>query len=249
MLKVRVIPILTFNGFALVKTKKFTQPRMVGNSIQSARVYNHRRVDELLFIDIFATKENRPINYELVGKVINECFMPVGIGGGIKTLEDINHLLRIGADKVVIKSKAINDPDFIRKAADYYGSQCISIAVDVVRDGNGAFKIFNMQGVDLSMLDFIKSMEDSGAGELIINSVERDGMMRGFDIELMQQALSSTRLPVVCVGGGGGLPHYEELFSHSNCEAVGSSSIFHFTQFTPLDIKTTLKKISKPVRI
>ena len=134
MLKVRIIPVLTFNGFGLVKTKQFSNPRMVGNPVQAARVYNSRGVDELIFLDIFSTKQNRQINLKIVQDVIKECFMPVGIGGGVKSIEDINLLLRIGADKVVIKSEALLNPDFIQEASHYFGAQCISIAVDAYKN-------------------------------------------------------------------------------------------------------------------
>jgi cyclase len=130
MLKVRIIPILTFNGFGLVKTKKFTNPRMVGNPVQAARVYNSRGVDELVFVDIFASSQNRKVNLKLVADVIKECYMPVAIGGGIETIEDINNLLKIGADKVIIKTKALLDAKFIDEAVAFFGSQCISIAID-----------------------------------------------------------------------------------------------------------------------
>ena len=139
MLKTRIIPILTFNGFALVKTKQFNNPRMVGNPVQAARVYNSRGVDELMFIDIFATKQNRKINLKIVKDVIKECFMPVGIGGGITTLEDINDLLQIGADKVVIKNVFFSNPEFIISAANFFGSQCISISIDVIKKMNILF--------------------------------------------------------------------------------------------------------------
>ena len=131
MLKVRIIPILTFNGFALVKTKQFAQPRMVGNPVQAARVYNSRGVDELIFLDIFASKQNRKQNLNIVRDVIKECFMPVGIGGGIKTIEDIQALLKIGADKVVIKTQALTNPDFILEASNFFGAQCITISADI----------------------------------------------------------------------------------------------------------------------
>ena len=136
MLKVRIIPVLTFNGLSLVKTKKFSFPRIVGNPVQAARVFNSRNVDELIFVDINASNQKRKINKNLVKKVIDECFMPVTIGGGIETFEDINEFLRIGADKVVIKTKAIKDSDFIRQAVSYFGSQCISIAVDAYKEND-----------------------------------------------------------------------------------------------------------------
>jgi cyclase len=248
MLKTRIIPILTFNGFALVKTKKFSNPRMVGNPVQYARVYNNRGVDELVFLDIFATKQQRKINLNVVREVIKECFMPVGIGGGIKTIDDINNLLKIGADKVVIKSESLINTNFIKEASRFFGSQCITIALDVYTKENKYF-IQNNFGVNIELYDFIKKMIDSGAGEFILNSVDKDGMMDGFDINLIKYVEALTTLPIVCVGGGGNLEHYTNLFLETNCDSVGSSSIFHFTQFTPNDIKKSLLDIGKPVRL
>lgn len=248
MLKVRIIPILTFNGFALVKTKQFTNPRMVGNPVQAARVYNSRAVDELAFIDIFASKQNRKNNLKIVQDVIKECFMPVAIGGGITSIEDITDLLKIGADKVIIKTASLINNSFIKEASEFFGAQCITIAVDVYRH-NDQFKVLNTAGKDVTMQDFISEIQETGAGEIILNSVDKDGTMSGFDIQLIQEAEKITKVPMICVGGGGNLDHYIELFQQTNCEAVGSASIFHFTQFTPLDIKNSLKKINKPVRL
>ena len=248
MLKTRIIPILTFNGFALVKTKKFDNPRMVGNPVQAARVYNSRGVDELIFIDIFATKQNRKINLKVAKDVIKECFMPVGIGGGISTLEDINDLLQIGADKVIIKQIAFLNPSFITSAANFFGSQCICISIDVYKK-NDEYYIFNQIGVNYKMVDYINIVQELGVGEIILNNVDCDGMMNGFDVNLYNMASLIAKVPVVYVGGGGNLEHYEELFTKTTCNAVGSASIFHFTQHTPLDIKIRLKSIGKPVRI
>jgi cyclase len=248
MLKVRIIPILTFNGFALVKTKQFQNPRMVGNPVQAARVYNVRGVDELIFLDIFATKQNRKINLKVVKDVLKECFMPVGVGGGIQTLNDINDLLQIGADKVIIKSQAIKNPKFIKEASDFFGSQCICISVDVIKI-NERFLIHNDFGKQIEMLDFINDMRDLGAGEILLNSVLNDGIMSGFDLDLIQEGIKSVNLPIVCIGGGGSVFDFQNLFSKTKCEAVGASSIFHFTQYTPLDIKLGLKEIGKNVRI
>jgi imidazole glycerol-phosphate synthase subunit HisF len=249
MLKVRIIPVLTFNGFGLVKTKQFGNPRMVGNPVQSARVYNSRGVDELIFLDIFATKQKRKLNLKIVADVIRECFMPVGIGGGIDSIEDIQALLKIGADKVVIKEKAIADPEFIRRASDFFGAQCISIAVDVITDEQGIYQIYSNHSPAIKMTDFILLMQEKGAGEIILTSVGHEGMMDGFDIRMVQEAEKICTLPIVVVGGGGKMEHYTELFEQTGCGAVGSSGIFHFTQFTPLDIKRELAAIGKPVRI
>jgi imidazole glycerol-phosphate synthase subunit HisF len=248
MLKVRIIPILTFNGFGLVKTKQFCNPRMVGNPVQSARVYNSRGVDELVFLDIFATAQKRKINLKLVADVIKECYMPVAIGGGIATIQDINDLLKIGADKVVIKTKAFLDTDFIKESVSFFGSQCISIAVDVQKSEKG-YLIYNKLDLEISLESFLSQMIDCKVGEFIVNSVDNDGLMIGFDTDLMNFVLSKTQIPVVAVGGGGKIEHYNELFSKTDVKAVGSASIFHFTQFTPLDIKNELKSIGIPVRI
>ena len=248
MLKVRIIPFLTFNGFALVKTKKFSSPRMVGNPVQTARVYNSRGVDELIFIDIFASEQKRKINLKLVSDVIKECYMPVAIGGGINSLEDINNLLKIGADKVVIKTRALLDKQFITDAVNFYGSQCISIAVDAYFTSNG-YKIFNKLNIDITVDKFIDEMIECNVGELVLNSVDNDGMMNGFDIDLINQVYKKTNLPTIVNGGGGNMDHYNKLFSETDTSAVGSASIFHFTQFTPQDIKNELKTIGIPVRI
>ncbi len=248
MLKSRIIPILTFNGFGLVKTKQFNNPRTVGNPVQSARVYNSRGVDELVFIDIQASKQNRKINLKLVADVIKECFMPVSVGGGIQTIEDINNLLKIGADKVVIKTKALTDLEFIKQAVIFFGSQCICISVDAFKKDD-AYYIYNKLDITITLENFIQEMINCNVGEFIVNSVDNDGMMNGFDIELMNRVDDLTNIPIIAVGGGAKMEHYNELFSKTKINAVGSASIFHFTQYTPLDIKNELKSINIPVRI
>jgi cyclase len=248
MLKLRIIPILTFNGFGLVKTKKFANPRMVGNPVQAARVYNSRGVDELVFLDITASEQNRKINLKLVSDVIKECYMPVAIGGNITSIEDINALLKIGADKVVIKTKALIDTDFIKQAVSFFGSQCITIAVDAYKSDD-EYKIFNKIGLEIGLDEFIEKMELCKVGEFVLASVDNDGMMNGFDDELVRHVVSKVNVPVIAVGGGGNLTHYNKLFTKTEIEAVGSASIFHFTQYTPLDIKEELRKINKPVRL
>jgi len=248
MLKVRIIPILTFNGFGLVKTKRFSDPRMVGNPVQAARVYNSRGVDELVFLDIFASRQKRKINLKLVNEVIKECYMPVAIGGGIESIQDVNNLLKIGADKVIIKTKALKDIAFIKEVVHFFGSQCITIAVDAISI-DGVYKIHNDLNIDLDLDTFIKQMEDCQVGEFVLNSVDNDGMMSGFNINLVKAASKSTQIPIIAVGGGGESGHYSGLFTNTNIGAVGSASIFHFTQFTPHDIKMELYSKNFPVRL
>jgi cyclase len=248
MLKVRIIPLLTFNGFGLVKTKQFANPRMVGNPVQAARVYNSRGVDELVFLDIFASKQKRKINLKLVGEVIKECYMPVSIGGGIETINDINDLLKIGADKVIIKTKALTDISFIKEAVHFFGSQCITIAVDAIKKGD-VYKIYNNLDIDIDLNSFVKQMEECEVGEFVVNSVDNDGMMEGFDSNLINEVNKIATVPIIAVGGGGKLTHYSDLFTNTHIGAVGSASIFHFTQFTPHDIKAELASKKFPVRL
>lgn len=221
---------------------------MVGNPIQAARVYNSRGVDELAFIDIFATKQKRKINLSLARDVIKECFMPVSIGGGIDSIEDINKLLRIGADKVIIKTRALTDHEFIRNAVEFFGSQCISISVDARRE-NDTYVIHNDLGLTVNAMDFIRTMQDLEVGEIILNSVDNDGMMLGFDIPLVQEAEKIASMPFIVAGGAGTPEDFSALLSHTGIQAIGAASIYHFTQYTPMDVKKELARHDKPVRI
>ena len=248
MLKIRVIPILTFDGLSLVKTKQFTNPRTVGNPTQAARVYNSRNVDELVFVDIKATSQKRKINLNLVKKVIDECYMPVTIGGGINSFEDIRNLLNIGADKVLIKTKAIEDVQFIKDSVHYFGSQCISIAIDVFKNEKNEYCMFHPK-LKINLVDFIKSMNQCKVGEFVLNSVNHDGMMNGFDMDLIKFFSKKIDTPIIVAGGAGDTNDFKALFESGFNDAVGASSIYHFTQYTPLDVKSALKEINIPVRI
>lgn len=248
MLKTRIIPVLTFNGISLVKTKQFDTVRTVGNPIQAARIYNSRNVDELIFVDIMATYQKRKVNLPLVKKIIDECFMPVTIGGGVETFEDINDLLRIGADKVIIKTKAIEDPSFISKAVDYFGSQCISIAVDVELI-NGNYFIQSKIHSNISLEAFIHEMNNCQVGEYAVNAVHRDGMMEGYDQTLYKLVSEKTTCPIIAIGGAGNPTHFTDLIQKGFKGALAAASLFHFTQYTPQEIKKVLNAINIPVRI
>jgi len=247
MLKTRIIPVLTFNGISLVKTKQFNSPRIVGNPIQAARVYNNRDVDEIIFLDIKAKEQKRKLNLPMVKKIIDECFMPISIGGGVETFDDINNFLRIGADKVIIKTKAIEDPIFVSKAVDYFGSQCISISVDVIQV-NGKYFIFNKKN-NIPLETFIQEMNNCKVGEYAVNSVDRDGMMQGYDLDLYKIVNQLTNIPVIAIGGAGTPEHFVKLCQSGFKGALAAASIFHFTQHTPQEIKRTLDFVKIPVRI
>lgn len=250
MLKSRVIPILTFNGFALVKTKGFaSNPRMVGNAIQAAKVYNFRNVDELVFVDIYASDKNRKLNLQMAKQIIDQCFMPVALGGGITSIEDIQNLLAIGADKVVLKTKIIDEPAFINEASSIFGNQCITLAIDVIKEDDGNYYLYNRKGKNIPLFGFLEDIKTYQFGEIILTSVNNDGMMNGFDIELVQAVEKMIDVPIVVAGGAGAPEHFEELFSKTSIEAVGASSIFHFTRYTPRDVKLAIQKVGKPVRL
>ena len=250
MLKCRVIPILTFNGFALVKTKEFgSNPRMVGNAIQAAKVYNSRNVDELVFLDIYASEKNRKFNLQIARLIINECFMPVALGGGIKDLKDIEDLLAIGADKVVLKTVTIQNPDFLNEASEVFGNQCITLAIDAEKRENGMYYLHNKLNKEILLSEYLKNIKKYNFGEIILTSVNNDGMMNGFDIELVNMIEKDINVPIVVAGGAGKPSHFKELFSNTSIEAVGAASIFYFTRFTPRDLKLAIQSVGKPVRI
>lgn len=250
MLKIRIIPVLTFNGLALVKTKLFGNPRMLGNPIQAARVFNSRNVDELVFTDITATAQNRKINLPFVREVINECFMPVTIGGGIRTLDDINDLLKIGADKVLVKSMAITNPQFIQEAATFYGSQCISVALDAQwNETRQEYMVHNRLGLEEEVCAFARRIQNAGAGEIVLTSVDRDGTLSGFDTRLVGLVLDAVNIPVVAVGGAAGPEDFLKLFREVPVKAAGSSSMFYYTQYTSYDVKKLLNDEGFPARV
>jgi cyclase len=248
MLKCRVIPILTFSGLALVKTKGFaSNARMVGNAVQAAKVFNARNVDELVFLDIYASDQNRKINLNMVRAIINECFMPVAIGGGIKTIEDIQNLLAIGADKVVLKNVILENPYFINEAASVFGNQCITLSIDAQKIGDTYF-LYNRLNKEIPLISFLEEISTYNYGEIILTSVNNDGMMNGFDIQLVQLVERLIKVPIVATGGAGEPKHVIELFYNTNIEAVGAASIFYFNRYTPYDLKNAIASLGKPVR-
>lgn len=248
MLKCRVIPVLTFSGLALVKTKGFaSNARMVGNAVQAAKVFNARNVDELVFLDIYASDQNRKINLNMVRAIINECFMPVAIGGGIKTIEDIQNLLAIGADKVVLKNVILENPNFINEAASVFGNQCITLSIDAEKIGDTYF-LYNRLNMEIPLISFLQEISAYNFGEIILTSVNNDGMMNGFDIQLVQLVEQLIKVPIVATGGAGEPKHVMDLFSKTNIEAVGAASIFYFNRYTPYDLKKAIASVGKPVR-
>ena len=237
---------MTTNGFGLVKTKQFHNPRMLGNPIQTAKVFNNRDVDELVFLDIYATREGRQLDLINVQRVIDQCFMPVGIGGGIKSLNQIEALLKIGADKVIISTAFLRDTEFVRKAIEVFGSQCITIALDIIKSGDDYFHVDDMS---LTLKELIQRANAIEVGEIILTSVNFEGKMIGYDNELYKRFLPDINCPVIVNGGAGSPEDFTKLESHKFISGYAAASMFAYTQYTPHDIKEALFSIGELVRM
>lgn len=251
MLKTRVIPCMLFNGLHLVKTTQFAQPRTLGNPVQFARVYNSRNVDELIFIDILASAEQREPAFDLIAEVFKECFMPLTVGGGIRTMAHVDRLMKIGADKIIINSEAIHNPAFITAVAQKYGSQCVVVAIDVKKE-NDKYYVFDGRGkrnTQQSLERWAQTVEARGAGELFINAIDRDGMMTGYDIELIENVSTAVSVPVIACGGAGSPGHVVEAVIRGRADAVSLASLFHYTEYTPQRVKEALAAAGVPVRV
>jgi cyclase len=248
MLRKRIIPIVLLDGFSVLKTINFNQRRNLGSPITVARTYNTRNVDELVLLDIDATKQKRSIDKFTIAEVAKECFMPLTVGGGIKTVKEIQGLLAKGADKIAINSYALENPAFIKEASDMFGSQCIVVSIDVVED-NDNFYIYNQGEIDknFQLFDWIKTAESLGAGELLINNVSRDGLMEGGSVQLAELVSNNVSIPVIYAGGVSS-PDNAALVGKTAVSGVGISSIFHFTDTTPEDCRNAFKSHDIPAR-
>ena len=248
MLKTRIIPVVLLNGYAVIKTINFETRRNLGNPITVARVYNSRNVDELILLDIDASRQDRAFDGFTVEEISKECFMPLTIGGGLKSLEDIEKILSKGADKVIINTAALTDPSFVEKACQNFGSQCIVVSIDAQKV-NDEYRVFNPKLEEIKLVkDHVREVEDLGAGEIFINSVDTDGMMQGVDASLLAMVNAATTVPVI---GCGGIekPSDGVAMAKAGCSGIAAASIFHFTGFTPNDIKDALAAENFPVRI
>lgn len=248
MLRKRVIPIVLLDGFSVLKTINFQQRRNLGSPVTVVRTYNTRNVDELILLDIDASKQGRSIDRFTIQDLARECFMPLTVGGGITTLKDIEDLLRKGADKVAINTVALNNPNFINDAARVFGSQCIVHSIDIVEQDSEFFVFSNGQVLsNIKFLDFIKRSESLGAGELLVNNVSRDGCMNGGNELLAELAASTVKIPVIYAGGISSVENAAEL-ANTSISAIGVSSIFHFTDATPDSCRKAMAEKGIPVR-
>jgi imidazole glycerol-phosphate synthase subunit HisF len=251
MLKTRVIPCMLYNGAHLVKTIRFGEMRTLGNPIQIAKVYNSRNVDELIFIDLAATEENRSPGLDVISDIMQECFMPVTIGGGIHSLRDVEKLLKTGADKICINSEVTINPEFITQAAKKFGSQCIVVSIDAkkARNEHYVFKNRGKTNIKKTATLWAQEVEKLGAGEIFLTSVDRDGTMEGYDLELIKKISSAVSIPVIACGGAGKVQDIIDAVKSGGADAVSLASMFHYSGHTANSIKERMAKADIPVRI
>jgi|TARA_B110000902_G_scaffold204809_1_gene233049 cyclase len=252
MLKNRIIPCLDVKNGRVVKGINFLDLRDAGDPVEQAAYYDKSGADEICFLDITATHEERNIILETVKKTADKCFVPLTVGGGIRTIEDIRKLLIAGTDKVSINTAAIKDPTFIKRAAQKFGSQCIVVAVDAKKTGNQKWEIFSHGGrkkTGIDAIEFSKQSVSNGAGEILLTSMDKDGTKSGYDLDLLKIITKSVQVPVIASGGAGTLEHLFEGLKVGGASAVLAASIFHYGEFTIQQAKEYLASKDVQVRI
>lgn len=252
MLKTRIIPCLDVNNGRVVKGVNFVGLRDAGDPVEQAKIYDAQGADELTFLDITATHENRDTIYDVVSRTAEQVFMPLTVGGGVRALEDIRKLLEAGADKVSINSAAVKHPEFVCEAANKCGSQCIVVAIDAKDDGKGGWEVFThggRQGTGLDAVKWAQRMAEYGAGEILLTSMDRDGTKKGFNIPLTRAVSDAVKVPVIASGGVGNLDHLIEGVKEGHASAVLAASIFHFGEYTVKQAKQAMEKAGIAVRL
>ena len=250
MLKNRIIPCLDVKNGRVVKGINFIDLKDAGDPVEQAKIYSDGGADEICFLDITASNENRNTIYEVVKKTSKKCFVPLTVGGGVRSIKDVNKLLNCGADKVSINTAAVQNSEVIVESSKKFGSQCIVVAIDAKKN-NDNWKVFthggrNNSGIDA--IEFAKKMEDSGAGELLVTSMDRDGTQKGYDIALMSQISSKVNIPVIASGGVGNLDHLVDGIKLGKASAVLAASIFHYGKYSIQEAKDYLDLKGIPVR-
>ena len=251
MLKNRIIPCLDVKNGRVVKGINFVDLQDAGDPVEQAKIYSDGGADEICFLDITASNENRDTIYHVVKETSKKCFVPLTVGGGVRNIEDINKLLNCGADKVSINTAAVKDSNVVLESSKKFGSQCIVVAIDAKKNGD-KWDVYTHGGRNNSGLDalaFAKKMEDNGAGELLVTSMDRDGTQIGYDIDLMKKISSMVNIPLIASGGVGNLDHLAEGIKEGNASAVLAASIFHYGKHSVIEAKEYLNSKGILVRI
>ena len=251
MLKKRIIPCLDVKDGRVVKGINFLDLVDAGDPVQQAKFYSENGADEICFLDIGASLEKRDIILKMVEKTAEEVFIPLTVGGGVRSIENIQNLLKAGADKVSINSAAIKDPEIIKKSSKYFGSQCIVVAVDVKKDDD-SWKVYShggTQNTNIDALEWLLKVEDLGAGEILLTSMDKDGTKSGFDLEILSRANDVLSIPVIASGGVGSIEHFYEGVKIGKADALLAASVFHFNEFSIMDVKNYLKTKNIEVRV
>ncbi len=252
MLKNRIIPCLDVKNGRVVKGINFIDLKDAGDPVEQAAFYDKSGADEICFLDITASNENRNTIVDVVKKTAEQCFVPLTVGGGIKTTDDISNLLSVGADKVSINTAAVKDINFVKEASKKFGTQCIVVAVDAKKVSNGKWEIFTHGGREktgIDAIEFSKKAEANGAGEILLTSMDKDGTKNGYDLDLLSIITRSVRIPVIASGGAGNLGHLYEAIKTGGASAVLAASIFHYGEFTIKEAKEYLKSKNVSVRL
>ena len=251
MLKNRIIPCLDVKNGRVVKGINFVDLKDAGDPVEQAKIYSDGGADEICFLDITASNENRDIIYEVVKDTSRKCFVPLTVGGGVRNVDDINKLLNCGADKVSINTAAVQNPEVVANSSKKFGSQCIVVAIDAKKNID-KWEVFTHGGrnnTKIDAIEFAKKMEDNGAGELLVTSMDRDGTQIGFDIELTSKISAKVNIPVIASGGVGNLDHLVDGIKLGNASAVLAASIFHYGKYSVKEAKEYLNSKGIPVRI
>ena len=251
MLKNRIIPCLDVKNGRVVKGINFVDLKDAGDPVEQAKIYSDGGADEICFLDITASNENRNTIYDVVEKTSKKCFVPLTVGGGVRSVDDINKLLSCGADKVSINTAAVQNKQVVEESSKKFGSQCIVVAIDAKKNGDN-WEVFTHGGrtsTGINAVDFALTMEDSGAGELLVTSMDKDGTKSGYDIELMKKISETVNIPVVASGGVGNLDHLAEGITKGKANAVLAASIFHYGKYSIKQAKEYLDSKGIPVRI
>ncbi len=251
MLAKRIIPCLDVRDGKVVKGVNFVGIREVGDPVECAMEYDRQGADEICFLDITATHEGRSTMIDVVRKTAEHVFVPLTVGGGIRSVEDFREILRAGADKVSVNSAAVKNPALISQAAEIFGSQCVVVAIDAKRDGQGNFHVVVHGGrkdTGLDAVEWAKKCQKLGAGEILLTSMDTDGCKEGFDLELTRAVCDAVTIPVIASGGCGRLEHFSQVFEETGADAALAASLFHFRELTVEEVKNHLAENNIPVR-